>query len=186
MAEDAELVRRFQRGDASAFDALVERYVRLAGAIAYSVVGDYEQAADVVQDAFLKVHGSLGTLREPDKLRGWLYGVVRSCALDAVRRRRRGPGALSAVDGAGELIPADVPAPSAGAERGELRAGVLAAVRELPEQYREVVLMKYVDDRSYREISETLGISIETIESRLFRARKLLKDKLGRFGGGGM
>ena len=52
---------------------------------------------------------------------------------------------------------------------------------ELPEQYREVVLMKYVDDRSYKEIAETLGITIETIESRLFRARKLLKGKLAGF-----
>ena len=180
-ASDGELVERFRRGDGTAFDALVLRYVRLAGAIAYGIVGDYEQAADVVQESFLKVHGSLGGLREPEKLKGWLHGVVRSCALDALRRRKRGPAALDQIEGAEAILPSSLPGPGLGIERAELETGVLRAVRELPEQYREVVLLKYLDERSYQEISETLGLTIETIESRLFRARKILKEKLARF-----
>lgn len=180
-ASDGELVERFKRGDGVAFDGLVRRYVRLAGAIAYSIVGDYEQAADVVQEVFLKVHGALGGLREPEKLKGWLYGIVRTSALDAVRRRRRAPGTLGALDGAEALLPARSDAPALGIERAELETGVLKAVGELPESYREVVLLKYLDERSYVEISETLGLTIETIESRLFRARKILKEKLARF-----
>jgi RNA polymerase sigma-70 factor (ECF subfamily) len=183
-ASDGELVERFRGGDPAAFDALVRRYVRLAGAIAYGILGDYEQAADAVQESFLKVHGALRELREPERFKGWLHGVVRSCALDAVRRRRRAPGALSAVEGAEALLPATGAGPGLGIERAELEAGVLEAVRELPESYREVVLLKYLDERSYKEISETLGISIETIESRLFRARKILKEKLARFAPG--
>ena len=175
---DAELVERFQRGDRGAFDLLVERYVRMAGAAAYSVLGDYEQAADVVRESFLKMHGAIHDLREAAKFKPWLHGVVRSCALDALRRRKRAPGSLSAVDGAESILPAPAADPAAGLARRELEGGVLAAIRELPEQYREVVLMKYVSDRSYKEISEALGLSVETIESRLFRARKLLKEKL--------
>lgn len=178
---DADLVERFRRGDRAAFDDLVRRYVRLAGAVAYGVVGDYEQAADVVQEAFLKLHGSLAGLREASKLKGWLYGVVRSCALDALRRRRRAPASLDAIDGAEEIVAGRPGSEAAGLERAELRGGVLAAIRGLPEQYREVVAMKYVDDLSYQEISEATGLSVETIESRLFRARKMLREKLAGF-----
>src|SRR5204863_10136802 len=91
MAErsDRELVEAFCRGDGAAFDALVARYVRLAGGVAYGIVGDYEAAADVVQEAFLKVHGAIRELREPERFKGWLYGIVRSSALDALRRDRR-------------------------------------------------------------------------------------------------
>lgn len=182
MDADDELVRRFQAGDRAAFDRLVERNVRLAGAVAYAVLGDYEQAADAVQDAFIKVHGALHGLREPGKLRTWLTGIVRTTAIDAFRRRRRAPGSLGAIDGAQDLFPdGRAGPPGAGLERTELAGGVLDAVRELPEQYREVVAMKYIADRSYEEISATLGISVPTIEMRLFRARKLLKDKLSRF-----
>jgi RNA polymerase sigma-70 factor (ECF subfamily) len=178
---DGDLVRAHQRGDRAAFDALVRRYVRLAGGVAYGVLGDYEHAADAVQEAFIKAHDAVRDLREPDRFRGWLTGIVRTTSIDALRRRRRAPGALSAVEG-GAIDLADSGArPAAGAEQGELRLAVLAAVKELPESYREVVIMKYLDERSYKEISEALGITIETIESRLFRARKLLKSRLEKF-----
>jgi RNA polymerase sigma-70 factor (ECF subfamily) len=188
MAEpgDRELVEAFRRGDAAAFDALVLRYVRLAGGVAYGILGDYEAAADAVQEAFLKVHGALGELREPERFKGWLYGIVRSCALDAARRdRRRRTASLSGLDGREDDPPLATAAggreperPAAGAERREAEERILRAVQDLPESYREVVIMKYLDERSYKEISETLGITIETIESRLFRARKLLRTRL--------
>lgn len=183
---DRELVEAFRAGERAAFDELVERYVRLAGGIAYNIVGEYEAAADVVQDAFLKVHQLLAELREPEKFKGWLYGVVRSSALDWLRREKRGrASSLSQIeaDGREDLIPAGAAAarPGALAEQQELEGAVLREIRTLPESYREVVIMKYLDERSYKEISETLGLSIETIESRLFRARKLLKRKLAEF-----
>jgi len=171
-------VRAFQRGEQGAFDALVVRYVRLAGAVAFGVLGDYEQAADVVQDAFLKAHEALRELREPERWKGWLSGIVRTTAIDALRRRRRAPGALADVEGGAVDLADSGERPQAGAESHERKAAVLEAVRALPESYREVVAMKYLDERSYKEISDALGISIETIESRLFRARKLLKTKL--------
>jgi RNA polymerase sigma-70 factor (ECF subfamily) len=180
---DAELIHNHLAGDPEAFGGLVDRYTRLAGAIAYNVVGDYATAADVVQEAFLKVHGALADLREPEKFKGWFYGVVRACALDTLRyRRRRAATPLSAVEGQ-ENIPGDpaLARPGAGAERQELEAAVLRGIQDLPESYREVVLLKYIDERSYKEISELLGITVETIESRLFRARKLLKTKLAAF-----
>jgi RNA polymerase sigma-70 factor (ECF subfamily) len=179
---DGELVEAFRRGERAAFEALVERYVRLAGAIAYGIAGDYESAADIVQEAFLKVHAALADLREPERFKGWLYGVVRSTALDWVRknRRRGGRTSLARVEEREEAA-ADVPGPREGMERRELEERVLREIQALPESYREVIVLKYLDERSYKEISETLGISIETIESRLFRARKILRGRLAGF-----
>ncbi len=184
-SSDAELIHRYRRGDVAAFEVLVGRYTRLAGAIAYNVLGDYAAAADAVQEAFLKVHESAADLREPERFKSWLYGVVRTCALDAVRRRRRRPAtSLTALDGAeNEVVDAGLSEPAAGLERQEVERAVLDAVRELPESYREVVVLKYLDERSYKEIAEILGITIETIESRLFRARRLLKTKLAQYAG---
>jgi RNA polymerase sigma-70 factor (ECF subfamily) len=185
MAEksDRELVEAFRRGDGRAFDALVARYVRLAGGVAFGILGEYEAAADVVQEAFLKVHGAIAELREPERFKGWLYGVVRSAALDALRRdRRKRAASLSALDASEDVATEREPErPGVGAERRELEDRILREIRTLPESYRDVVIMKYLDERSYKEIAETLGISIETIESRLFRARKILKEKLADF-----
>jgi RNA polymerase sigma-70 factor (ECF subfamily) len=180
---DKELVLRFRRGETAAFDALVQRYVRLAGAVAYAVLGDFEAAADVVQEAFLKVHGALAELREPEKFKGWLHGIVRTTALDALRRQRRGrQSSLEGIEGHEDLVPVpDDSGPAPRAERRELEERVVRAIAKLPESYREVVILKYLDERSYKEIAETLGITVETIESRLFRARKLLKTALVEF-----
>ena len=177
---DKELVEAFRRGEREGFDELVMRYVRLAGGIAYNIVGDYEAAADVAQEAFLKVHRTIAELREPDRFKSWLYGVVRSTALDWLRKQKRGrTSSLSQLEGHEELFPdAGRERPGAGAERRELEEQVLREIQRLPESYREVVILKYLDDRSYKEIAETLGITIETIESRLFRARNILRTKL--------
>ncbi len=185
---DGELVEAFRRGERAAFEALVSRYVRLAGAVAYGIVGDYESAADVVQEAFLKAHGALADLREPEKFKSWLHGVVRSAALDWVRKhRRRGAGAQAAaiadLEAREDALPAAAGAgPLEGAERRETEEVLRRAIEALPESYREILVLKYMDERSYKEISELLGITIETIESRLFRARRALREKLAGLG----
>ena len=174
-ATDAELVVRLQQGDMDALGALVHRYVRLGGSVAYQVLGDYDRAADAVQDAFLRVHRSIGGLREPERFRSWFYGVVRSVAVDRLRRDKRRRGGLDDVPEeafAYQVDPLD--ALALGEDQGE----VLAAVSALSEGSREVIALKYLDGRPYDEIAALLGISVEAVESRLHRARQKLKQKL--------
>ncbi len=102
---DAEVIEAFLAGDRSGFGVLVERYVRLAGSIAYRILGDYERAADAAQDAFLKAHKSLPGLRDPNRFSSWFYGVVRTVALDHRRKLRRRPGSLTAMTGYEDLVP---------------------------------------------------------------------------------
>ncbi|MHC4392736.1 MAG: RNA polymerase sigma factor [Planctomycetota bacterium] len=177
---EAELVRKARAGDRAAFEVLVRRYLRLAGAAAYKVVGDYEQAADVVQDAFMKVHKSLHTLRDDRRFKSWLYGVVRTTAIDALRRRKRRGGRSVDVDTVSEELSVR-PDPSAGLVDQERRVKVRAAVNELSEGYREIVVLKYLEDRSYQEIAEILDTTVEAVESKLHRARVKLKSKLASF-----
>src|SRR5688572_27550783 len=88
LGDDAALVIRSQQGDTKAFELLVARHTRLAGAVALSVVSDYHAALDVVQEAFVKVLSGIGKLEEPARFSSWLRHVVKSTAIDHLRRKR--------------------------------------------------------------------------------------------------
>jgi RNA polymerase sigma-70 factor (ECF subfamily) len=176
------LVQTAEKGDRRAFEQLVTRYTRFAGAVAYGVTGDFHAARDVVQESFLKVFSSLGSLQSPDRFRAWLRNVVRTTALDWRRRNKKGIQSLDALDS----DDGDLKAPDRGdplsdvAEQGELRARVRDEIDRLPPSHREVVALKYLDGRSYEEIEVITGLSQATIESRLFRARQKLKNRFER------
>src|SRR5687767_2566863 len=88
IAEDRDYIDRVLAGEKSAFDGLVRKYNRMAGAIAYGIVGDFVAADDIAQEAFLYAYQRLDTLRELEKFRVWLAGIVRSRAIDWLRRKK--------------------------------------------------------------------------------------------------
>jgi RNA polymerase sigma-70 factor (ECF subfamily) len=178
-SEDKDLVERILAGEPGAFEALVRKYNRLGGAIAYSIVKDFHLAEDVVQESFLKAFRSLHGLREPEKFKYWFAGLVRSKAVDLLRQRRSRATAE---------LPQDLPAAaetSAGTsgeeevDREESRAKILEAIGDLPEEDRLVVVLKHMEGLSYKEIADLMETSIGSVESRLFRARQALRKKLG-------
>ena len=189
LGDDAALVRRCQAGDRKAFELLVARHTRLAGAVAMSVVGDYHTALDVVQDAFVKVFDGIGALQDPERFRGWLRNVVRTSALDTLRRRKvkgRTGEPLPGEDEESSPLPAPGLLPEELLARAELREQVRDEIAALPESQREVVLLKYLEGLSYEEIARVTGLTVPTIESRLFRARAALRARLvARFGQSG-
>lgn len=174
---DGDLVRRALAGDYQGFEALVHRYGKLAAGIAFSVTGDYHGAADVAQDAFLKVHRRLSSLEDPERFGGWLRHIVRTTAIDWRRRVRSAQVSLSdREDEAVRISDGHRDAnPVAAAERSELHSNLMKELAALPEHYREVLVLKYLEGQSYDQISITLGVSVETVESRLHRARSRLR-----------
>ncbi|HZV02393.1 MAG TPA: RNA polymerase sigma factor [Planctomycetota bacterium] len=183
-AEDARLIERFCSGDKQVFQTLVERHMRLAGAVAYAVTGEFHSSRDVVQESFLKVYTNLPSLKEPEKFKSWLRNVVRTTALDWRRRNKKGVQSLEALESPeGEsLVPSAADAtPVEMVEqtdnKDELRRRVREEIEKLPESHREVVALKYLDGKSYEEIGALTGLSQATIESRLFRARQKLKTR---------
>jgi RNA polymerase sigma-70 factor (ECF subfamily) len=182
LGDDAELVRRCQRGDVKAFELLVARHTRFSGAVAMGVVGNYHTAKDVVQEAFVKVLASIGKLDNPERFRPWLRNVVRRTALDTLRRRKvagRSAATLPGQDSDSAPLPADDLSPDDLMAKAELREQVREEIASLPDTQREIVMLKYLEGLSYEEIAQTCGLSVGTIESRLFRARTALRNKLG-------
>ncbi|MEZ6189184.1 MAG: RNA polymerase sigma factor [Planctomycetota bacterium] len=189
LADDAALVERFRAGDGKAFELLVARHTRYAGSVALSVTGDYHAALDVVQESFLKALDGIWNLENAARFRPWLRNVVRTTALDHLRRRKVVGRSGERLPGQGESdsqpLPAEGLAPQESLEQDELRALIREEVVALPETQREVVYLKYLEGLSYEEIAETTGLTINTIESRLFRARGRLRERLGRHVGWG-
>ena len=175
---DAELVAAFQGGDEQAFVDIVERYKLRLVRLAHSVVHEEEEARDVVQDALIKVYHKLPAFRGESSLYTWLYRIVMNHAIDSVRRRR---GHLTepideAVHQLADLR--DGIRPDKEALRGELRQMIFAAVDELPEMHRRTILLREVEDLSYKEIADVMKCTIGTVMSRLFYARERLRAKL--------
>ncbi|MBI5367761.1 MAG: sigma-70 family RNA polymerase sigma factor [Planctomycetes bacterium] len=182
--EDAILVERSRAGDRAAFETLVRRHANLVGSIAYNIVKDMEAARDAAQETFLKVHRHLDRLEEPAKFKAWVSGIARTTSIDWLRRTRVKTLSLDVMREHG----GDVEAPpvaelpvggGASLEREELYERVLMALNSLPAIYREVMLLKHLRRMSYKAIAEFLNLSPATVESRLYRAKLLLKDLLG-------
>jgi len=173
--EDAELVRCTRNGDRTAFAELVRRYGNAAYATALTYVHNREDAQDIVQDAFIAAYCKLVQLREPRQFGSWLRSIVRTRALEWLRRARTLRLAFDATEATQvELANASAKGFAAARESEEL----WEAVYGLPEKYREVVLMYYLNDFSYREIADFMGLRETTVNGRLSQSRMKLKGQL--------
>jgi RNA polymerase sigma-70 factor (ECF subfamily) len=171
------LVARAKSGDRAAFGVLVEHYYRMVSILAYQKVKNRADAEDLVQESFVRAYRAIESLREPEKFGGWLYHIAVKICLDHLRKRDRHDPPLR-LD--------DVGAPSDGAaspalaslEQREEESKVAGAISSLPEKYRTVVTLRFVEKRSYREIAELLGEPDGTIANRIHRAVKLLQGTI--------
>ena len=180
-ADDAALIERSRRGETEAFESLMGKYANLVGSIAYNIIGDVHVAGDITQDTFLKVYRNLTNLEDPRRFKGWLCSIVRTTCVDWLRKERVRPASLEKIaeDGVepqGEFLGAVFKQTSTEVE--ELREKILHVVNSLPRIYQQIILLRHLRKMTYREMSDFLGLPIATIESRLYRARLMLKDKL--------
>jgi RNA polymerase sigma-70 factor (ECF subfamily) len=182
--EDDALVERARTGDAAAFQALFEKYKQRVYAVALGVVKRPEDAADVVQDAFIKVHRHLGSFQGTSSFYTWLYRIVMNLGIDHVRKNRKvvewgDDVPIDQAAGDRTLVPKVADAnPSRTIERRELSEKIRQALDTLPEYHRAVILLREVEGMSYEEIAEVLEVPKGTIMSRLFHARRKMQDQL--------
>jgi RNA polymerase sigma-70 factor (ECF subfamily) len=180
-SDDAALIERSRKGETSAFEGLMAKYANLVGSIAYNIVGDVHVAGDITQETFLKVYRNLANLEDPRRFKGWLCMIARTTCVDWLRKERLKPASLEKIaeDGVepeGEFLGAVFKQTST--ELEELREKILHVVNALPKIYQQIILLRHLRKMTYREMSDFLGLPIATIESRLYRARIMLKDKL--------
>lgn len=172
---DEAIIRAVLGGDAQAYAQLVERYrARLLG-LAFHLAGDWDTAADLAQETLVTAYECLDRIRNPAAFGVWIAGILRNKFRNLGRPN---PAATLSLD---QLLEAgfDPPVPDCAetaASDEDLRA-VMKCVESLPEMYREVLLLRYVEDHSYKEIAEFLGLKATTVTMRLTYARRLLIKK---------
>ena len=182
-SQEAEIVRWVLEGDADAFGAIVDEYQKNVYNLALRMTGNPEDAQDMSQEAFIKAFNSLASFRGDSKLSVWLYRIVSNVCLDFLRsRKRRQTVSLNMDDGEGGTAELEIPDLSAMPEEELNRRLTREAVRKgllsLPEDQREILLLREIEGLSYDEIAQALGLEAGTVKSRIFRARKRLCAQL--------
>jgi RNA polymerase sigma-70 factor (ECF subfamily) len=179
-SDDLYIVSRVLAGEKELFRYLVTRHQRAVYSMGRSFFRNNEDASDFVQEVFLKVYRSLAGFEGRSRFSTWLYKIAYNTAVNGVTRQRE-YHSLAEDEGA-----IDGDTPERKLVRDAAREAVLTAVGELPERYRVCVDMCFFYDRSYQEIEAITGFPVNTIKSHVFRAKKLLRDKLGRIAEGGI
>ncbi|HET7229330.1 MAG TPA: sigma-70 family RNA polymerase sigma factor [Longimicrobium sp.] len=174
--DDGVLAERVRAGDAAAFDALVNRYMRRAFAVAYRLMGQKEDAEDLVQEAFMAVLQRIGTFEAGRPFAPWFFRILVNRGLNARKSR-----SLRAVEAIPEATAAHGPSPEREAERTELRGRLRTAMDALPERQRVIVELFELEGFAGPEIAEILEISDATVRWHLHEARKTLKKALAPY-----
>jgi RNA polymerase sigma-70 factor, ECF subfamily len=181
---DEELVEEFQRGDPYAFDVLVGRWDRKIQGAIYRIMGPEEDARDLCQETLLKAYRALGTFKKEARFSSWLYQIALNVCRDRLRRRKSRPQvSLDELMEAGEVAPfGRGPSPLDLIEARDLSRAVVAAVESLPQEQREVVVLKEYQGMTFLEIAQALDVPISTVKTRLYRGLSLLRQRLERQG----
>jgi RNA polymerase sigma-70 factor (ECF subfamily) len=180
---DEKLMRRFQGGDARAFEVLVRRHRTPLFSFLVRLTGDRGRAEDLCQEAFLKAVRASGEWEPRARVQTWLYAIARNLAVDEARRqafRRAEP-----LDGGAAAAAAtDEPAPDRAADAALLRPKLEAALSALPEEQREVFLLREYAGLRFHEIAQVTGTPENTVKSRMRYALEALRERLEALGVG--
>lgn len=178
---DDELVWRVRAGETQLFATLVERHKRQVHALAYRMLGSSADAEDAAQETFVRAYTRLATYNPDGRFSSWLLAIASHWCIDCLRARgRRGTTvALGRVPESDRFI-SQYDGPEDSALRSAGRDEMHALLAQLPPQYRLVLTLRYYHELSYNEIAVTLGAPVSTVRMRLFRARAMLQQIVGR------
>lgn len=181
--DEGILIARALDGDQKAYTLLVTKHQTAVFHIINKIVKNDEAARDLVQETFMKAFNSLATYRSEFRFSTWLYKIAANSSIDYLRKKRIQALSLDQPietrNGSVELEVADYSYnPERDLVNKEQKFSIEAAIESLPAKYREVIVYRHKDDKSYEEIADLLGIPVGTIKARIFRARELLKKKL--------
>ncbi len=185
-ADDQSLVVRSRAGEQRAFAELVRRYQRRVYGLAYGMLHDADDAMDITQETFIKVHKYLDRFQGSSSFYTWVYRITVNLCIDLLRRQKK--AAATEYDDAldlgehaeAELLPGALSSrPDRDLDRQELRAMIDQALQTLSPTHRAVILLREVQGMSYKEIADAMEVSTGTGMSRLFHARRRMQIALG-------
>lgn len=188
--EETELARRLMSGDPDAFDQFVETFRSKIFQYSMLTCGQREDAEEVAQETLLKVFENFNQLREPERVRSWVFRIAKNACLMKRRKSVYAPAEELSLD---EYLPAEqegsirmqiadvAELPDAQLLRGELRVRLQEAIATLPEMYRTVILLRDIEELSTEETAQVLELSPDVVKTRLHRARVAVREKLDAY-----
>lgn len=183
--ETTRLMGRVKEGDAAAYDEIVTRLRGRAFQVARSLVGSREDALELSQEAFMKAYRARASYRDGEPFLPWFHRILRNTCYSFLRRHKKvrvrslsEPAHGADDDGGDWELEGDAPAPDAGIVADERAQAFWEAFNQLSARDREILALRHFEELAYREIANELGIPEGTVMSRLFHARKRLRERL--------
>lgn len=180
MDEDNELILQLKKGKMKAFQKLVEKYKKPAFFIALGLVGNREDAYDLSQEAFIRVYANLRKFNPRHKFFSWFYAILSNLCKNHLRSRKIRERYIKNSSTGVEInhLNKQAPNPEVLVERNDRSQRLWEEIARLPYEFKEIIVLKHFQELSYKEISEMLNIPMGSVMSRLYYARKKLKDNL--------
>ena len=173
--EDELLAIRCQLGEPAAFDALIERWHEPLWKYVRRLTGDEDAAGETVQEVWLRILRGIARLRDPSRIRSWIFGIARRTVMDRLRDKYAEPARV-------DVDPAEVAGPEASDDQAEAIGLMHEELAALPMIERDVLVLFYLRELSLGELADVLAVPIGTVKSRLFRARRMLRQELVKKG----
>ncbi len=175
---DVLLVEALKQGDTAAMSELIDRHERWVRGAVYAVLGNSDQVEDVVQRVWMRAWQRIDQLDDPRRWKHWVYRMARNAAIDAGRKIKRKRNLRQKLTEMATDATAIQATPAREATIREQHGKVMVAIENMPAIYREPFVMRHVQNWTYRQIAETLDLPVDTVGTRLVRARRLLAEAL--------
>lgn len=171
---EEKLIAEALKGNTLSFGELVRHYESFVFNVSYSYMGNYDDAFDTAQDAFIKAWRKLSTFKGESSFSTWLYRITANTAKDALKQRAERWKEAEVT----EQLPSEQETPEESAVKNEELSQLRSALASLEPEFREIIILREFDGLSYTELSEHLGIELGTVKSRLNRSREKLREKI--------
>lgn len=177
------IIKKVKKGDQRAFTALIELYQHKVYQICFRMVGNRHEAEDLAQEAFLRVYLNIESFDSDKKFSSWLYRIATNLTIDRLRKKKPDYYLDAEIAGAEGMtmyaqLAADVELPEDQVVGLELQEAIQKEMIQLPPKYRSVIVLKYMEDLSLKEISDILNIPVATVKTRVHRGREALRKRL--------
>lgn len=176
--EERKIIQLCLEGDSEQYVLLVDKYKAMAYNIAYRIVGDADIAKDMAQESFISAYASLERFQYGSKFSSWLYRIVVNKCKDHLRAERD----TVQVDEISDIVPSKERTPEQTVSSRQTGDVIQQALNSLPEEYRDVIVLKHIEELDYREISDILGVSVNALKVRAHRGREMLRELLEKMG----
>lgn len=176
-------IKQLLKGDKSSFAEIVEIYKDRVYQICYRMLGNPQEAEEMAQEAFIRAYINISSYKLDRKFSTWLFRIATNLCIDRIRKKKPDFYLDAEVSGTDGLtlysqVAANVQLPEEEIEHMELQETIQKEILKLPEKYRSVIVLKYIEELSLKEISEILDLPIGTVKTRIHRGREALRERL--------